>query len=393
MNRAIALAGFALLAALPAFSLTLEEALQRGRQSAPAVVAARLRIDEARGRVTGAALRVTTNPTLDVEAGRRSGETSSTEYGLAVGQDLDLPRRRRARIDAANAIVAQEEQRARDAERQALLAIATTFLRALEARERADVAAGGEQLAGEALRIAERRYAAGDVAQLDVNLARTAVARAGAETRVAQASLAGYVVQLQVLLGTTEPVSVDGSLHNALVTGELAADRADLRVLDAEIAEAEAEQQLARTLRWPDFGVRASYAREEGDRIVLGGIGVTLPVFQRGQEAAAVAGARLARLRTEREALAQAVEAEVRGAAASVEALRAVASDYERTVLPLVDENERLALESYDVGQIGLGDLLLVRREALDARRSLIDQLIETRLAEVELRAKAGVWK
>lgn len=393
MNRSIALAGFALLAALPASSLTLEEALQRGRQSAPAVVAARMRIDEARGRAAGAVLRLTTNPTLDVEAGRRSGETSSTDYGVAVGQDLGLPQRRRARVDAASAFVAQEEQRARDVERQALLGIATTFLRALEARERAGVATSAEQLAGEALRIAERRYAAGDVAQLDVNLARTAVARAGAETRAAQASLAGHVVQLQILLGMTEPVTVDGSLRDALVTADLAPDRADLRVLDAEIAEGEAEQRLARTLRWPDFGVRASYAREEGDRIVLGGIGVTLPVFQRGQEAAAVAGARLTRLRAEREALARTIDAEVRGAAASVEALRAVASDYERTVLPLVDENERLALESYDVGQIGLGDLLLVRREALDARRSLIDQLIETRLAEVELRAKAGVWK
>lgn len=393
MNRSIALAGVALLAALPASSLTLEEALQRARQSAPAVVAARMRIDEARGRVTGAALRMTTNPTLDVEAGRRSGEVSSTDYGFAVGQDLDLPQRRRARVDAANAFVTQEEQRAFDAERQVLLAVATTFLHALEARERADVAASGEQLAGEALRIAERRYTAGDVAQLDVNLARTAVARADAETRAARALLAAHVAQLQVLLGMTEPVTIDGRLRDALVTGALAADRADLRVLDAEIAEAEAEQRLARTLRWPDFGLRASYAREEGDRIVLGGIGVTLPVFQRGQEATAVANARVARLRAEREALARKIEAEVRGAAASVEALRAVASDYERTVLPLVDENERLALESYDVGQIGLGDLLLVRREALDARRFLIDQLIETRLAEVELRAKAGVWK
>jgi cobalt-zinc-cadmium efflux system outer membrane protein len=393
MNRSIALAGVALLAALPASSLTLDEALQRARQSAPAVVAARMRIDEARGRVAGAALRLTSNPTLDVEAGRRSGEVSSTDYGFAVGQDLDPPQRRRARVDAANAFVTQEEQRAREAERQALLGVASTFLRALEARERADVAAGGEQLAEEALRIAERRYAAGDVAQLDVNLARTAVARAAAETRAAKASLAGHAAQLQVLLGMTEPVTVDGSLRDALVTGELAADRADLRVLDAEIAEAEAEQRLARTLRWPDFGVRASYAREEGDRVVLGGIGVTPPVFQRGQEAAAVASARLARLRAEREALARTIEAEVRGAAATVDALRAVASGYERTVLPLVDENERLALESYDVGQIGLGELLLVRREALDARRFLIDQLIETRLAEVELRAKSGVWK
>lgn len=406
MNRIKGLAGLVLLAGLPALGqaaeqqpvvLTWEDALERARQSAPGVVVARMRIDEARGRVAGASLPFSSNPTVEVEAGRRSGQTSSTDYGVAVGQDLEPPRRRRARIDAAHAGVTQEEQRARETEREALRAVATTFLRAVEARERAEAAGSGKGLADEALRIAERRYSAGDVAQLDVNLARTAVARADAEMRIANAALTGQVTQLQVLLGLAAPVRVGGSLRDAstLTTTDLvarAADRPDVRVLDAEIAEAEAEQRLAETLRWPDFGVRASFAREEGDRVILGGIGVTLPVFQRGQEATAVANARLARLRAERAALTRTVEAEVRGAVATHAALRAAASEYERTVLPLIEESERLALESYQVGQIGLGDLLLVRREALDARRALIDQLMDTRLAEVELRATAGVW-
>jgi cobalt-zinc-cadmium efflux system outer membrane protein len=404
MNRIIRLAGLVLLAGLPVLAqqqpavLTLEDALERARQSAPAVIAARMRIDEARGRVVGASLPFASNPTVEVEAGRHSGATSSTDYGLEVGQDLELPRRRRARIDAAQAGVTQEEQRAREVEREALREVATTFLRAVEARERAEAAGSGKRLADEALRIADRRYAAGDVAQLDVNLARTAVARADAETRIANATLTGHVTQLQVLLGLAELVTVGGSLRDALTlaTTDLltrAADRPDVRVLEAEIAEAEADQRLARTLRWPDLGVRASYAKEEGDRIVLGGVGLTLPMFNRGQEATAVANARLARLRAQREALTRTIEAEVRGAVVTHDALRAAASEYERTVLPLVEENEKLALESYEVGQIGLGDLLLVRREALDARRAFIDQLIETRLAEVELRALAGVWK
>lgn len=292
----------------------------------------------------------------------------------------------------------QEEQRAREVEREVLRAVATAFFRAVEARERADAANSGKQLADEALRIAERRYAAGDVAQLDVNLARTAFARADADARTAAATLTGHVTQLQVLLGLTGPVEVGGSLRDALMlpTNDLlahAADRPDVRVLEAEIAEAEAEQRLARTLRWPDFGLRASYSHDEGDRVVLGGVGVALPLFNRGQEATAIATARLARLRAERDALTRTIEAEVRGAMASFDALRAAAAEYQRTVLPLVEENERLVLESYDVGQIGLGDLLLVRREALDARRAFIDQLIEMRLAEVELRARAGVWK
>jgi outer membrane protein, heavy metal efflux system len=286
MNRFIARMGFALLAALPAFGqqqLTLADALERARQS-PSVIAARMRVEEARGRVAGASLPFSTNPTVEVEGGRRSGETSSTDYGVEVGQELDLPQRRRARLDAARAGVTQEEQRARDVEREVLADVATVFLRAVEARERAEAAASGKRLVGEALRIAERRYAAGDVAQLDVNLARTAVARAGAELRTANATLTGHVTRLQVLLGTSEPVTPAGYLRDALTlaTQDLvtrAADRPDLRVLDAEIAEAEAEQRLARTLRWPDVGVRATYAKEEGDRIILGGVGVTLPVF------------------------------------------------------------------------------------------------------------------
>lgn len=403
MHRILVLAGTILLAAAPAGAqppevLTLESVLDRARASAPAIVAARMRIDEARGRVVGARLPFGSNPIVAVAAGQRNGTTDTAEYQLEVAQDVTLPSRRRARIDAARAGVTQEEARALEIERDVLRQVATVFLRAVEARERAGVADTAKQFADEALRIAERRYAAGDVAQLDVNLARTAVARAEADARNAAATLNGQLTQLQVLLGITSPIVLDGTLRDVLaVPAEdlfaRASNRPDVRVLDAEIAEEEAEQRFARTLGWPELGVRAAYSRQEGDRVVLGGVGLSLPIFNRGQEAAAVANARLARLRAQREALTRTIEAEVRGAVATYGALRTAASEYERTVLPLIEENERLALESYEVGQIGLGDLLLVRREALDARRAFLDQLIETRLAEVELRARAGVWQ
>jgi cobalt-zinc-cadmium efflux system outer membrane protein len=404
MHRFIVLTGLFLLVALSAAAqvqpvvLTYEEALERARSAAPAIVAARMRIEEARGRVIGASLPFSTNPTFGVEGGRRSGGASPADYGVEVAQELDMPARRRARIDAARAVVTQEEQHAQEGERQVLRDVATSYLRALEARERADSATNGKRLADEALHIAERRYTAGDVAQLDVNLARTAVARAEAETRAASATLIGHVTQLQVLLGITAPVTIGGSLRDTLAPAAddllaRAAERSDVRALDAEIAEAEAEQRLAKTLRWPDFGLRASYKREGEERIALGGVGMSLPVFNRGQGASAVANARLSRLHAERDALTRKIEAEIRGAIATRDALRGAAAEYERNVLPLVEENERLALESYEVGQIGLADLLVVRRESLDARRTFIDQLIEMRLAEVELRARAGVWK
>ena len=407
MHRLAVPTGLLLLASLSLnaqqqTSLTFQDVLARARASAPAVVAARLRIDEARGRVAGASLPFAINPTVSVETGPRRGDAATTtDYGVEVEQDFEPPSRRRARLEAARAGVTQEEQRAREIERDAIRQVATTFLRAVEAHERVETATSAKQLAEEALRIAERRFKAGDVAQLDVNLARTAVARADGEARAAAATLAGQITQLKVLLGIAASVSVavSGSLHEAvgpIGSADLVAramERPDVRVLDAEIAEAEAEQRFAATLRRPEFGLRGSYRREGSERIALGGVGLSFPIFNRGQEAAAVASARLARLRAEREALRTAIEAEVQGAIATYEALQAAAAEFERTVIPLVEENEKLALESYDVGQIGLADLLVVRRDALDARRSLIDQLIETRLAEIELRARAGVFE
>src|SRR5262245_33492800 len=108
MHRFVS-AGLVLLISTSAMSqpqtnvLTLESALERARQSSPALIAARLRIDEARGRVIGATLPFPANPSIAIEAGRRSGEVSTTDYGIEIAQDLDLPQRRRARLDAAHA--------------------------------------------------------------------------------------------------------------------------------------------------------------------------------------------------------------------------------------------------------------------------------------------------
>ena len=63
----------------------------------------------------------------------------------------------------------------------------------------------------------------------------------------------------------------------------------------------------------------------------------------------------------------------------------------EAEALPGLDENEALSARSYEVGQIGLPDLLLIRREMLDTRTAYLDTLLEAALARVDLDASAGV--
>lgn len=120
------------------------------------------------------------------------------------------------------------------------------------------------------------------------------------------------------------------------------------------------------------MGVR--YAREEGDQIVLGGLRVTLPVFSSGQELRTVSAARAARLRTELEAARARVDMEVRIAFEAYSRRLAAVRTLEADAIPSVDEAETLATRSFEAGQIGLPELLFLRREILDGNGPLKGQ-------------------
>jgi cobalt-zinc-cadmium efflux system outer membrane protein len=70
-------------------------------------------------------------------------------------------------------------------------------------------------------------------------------------------------------------------------------------------------------------------------------------------------------------------------------ALRVLESD----AIPGLDENERLTARSFEVGQLGLPDLLLIRREILDTRFQYLDALLEAALARVDLDASAAILR
>jgi cobalt-zinc-cadmium efflux system outer membrane protein len=143
----------------------------------------------------------------------------------------------------------------------------------------------------------------------------------------------------------------------------------------------------------PEYGVGVRYSREEGDRIVLGGMSVTLPMFSKGQEQRAVGAARVARLRAELDAARARVQLGVRTAfdayTRRVSAVRLLEAD----AIPGLQDNERLATRSFEVGQLGLPELLLIRREILDTRFQHLDALLEAALARVDLDASAGILR
>jgi cobalt-zinc-cadmium efflux system outer membrane protein len=120
---------------------------------------------------------------------------------------------------------------------------------------------------------------------------------------------------------------------------------------------------------------------------------VTLPMFSKGQEQRAVSAARASRLRAELAAARARVQQEVRAAFEAYNRRLAAVRLLETEAIPGLDENEQLTTRSFEVGQLGLPELLLIRREILDTRSQYLDALLEAALARTELDASAAILR
>jgi len=379
--------------------LTLQETIARAREQAGAVIIARARLSEAEASVIEASARFRDNPVIEGAAGPRwiAGQRV-TEIDVGLSQQFESGGQRQARIAGARASVERQQAEMQQASRNVIMEAASAFLDAIAATERLQVTEGAEAIARELLNVTERRYALGDIAAIDVNLARIDAARSTATLVAARADLTAAVGTLRALLRipTGDPIELRGSLElpplPTIDRLEAFVDqRPEFAVLGAELREAEAQAQLGRALRKPDLGFRIAYERDDTDPVLLGGLTVTLPAFQRGQGTLAAGLARANRARTEAQVVRETAVAELRTAYAVYEQRAALFVALEQDAAPSVADNETLARRSYEAGEMNLMDFLLIRRDAVDTRLAVIDRRLEAARSRLTVDFIAGV--
>ena len=368
------------LHAAPAVAESLEidlpGAIERARRAAPEAIAARGDIAIAEAARVGAELAFTTNPEIEVGAGPRLISDRPIDVEARLEQSLEPgrrgARRRHARAELAHAVAdAGRGLRALDAE------VAGAFYDALYADRTVALARDAEELARRADAAAERRRKAGDITDLDANLARTALGRARAAVQASSAERAIAVGRLAALIGAGlgDAIVLRGELTPAAPAAPpSAAVRADLRALDAERDAAAAEHAQAVASARPELALWASYRREDTTDVVLGGLRFTLPLWNRGQGERAAAQARQHRAIDVRAATARVAERELADARAAYDSARGAVEAFERDVVPLLDASERLLQKTVDAGQISVGDYLVARQELLDGRREHLER-------------------
>ena len=401
MTLGLACVAFGPSAAYAQAPLTFEQALTMARDRAPRVVVARARIEEARGRLAGAQIRFRDNPVVDASAGPRKLETGTvTDYEFGVSQTFELGNRRAARIAGAEASIAREQSTSDATTRQIVRDVAVAFVRALQAQTRIEILRSAETLAREAFDVADRRFRAGDIALLDVNVARGAVSRATSQTRAAEAERAAAIGELKALLAWSDPAEPHpvGGLTDQIRAGidvqaVALADRPEVQSLAAEASEARADIQLGQAFKKPDLGFGFRVKRDEGHQAAAGVVSIALPFFNAGQEQLATGIARERRVELERSAVTSELDLRARAARETFNLRVSAMEPIERDVMPGLEENERLARRSFEVGELSLPDLLVIRREFVDTRLQYIEALADAAIASIDWQMAAGVLR
>jgi len=384
----------------PAQSLTLSEAIARARARAPEAVAALARVDEARARLLGATTRFRDNPVLDFDLGPRNGGGQQTwDYAVGFGQRFETGGQRGARIAAAEADIVATQATADETARLITREVAFAYVRVAAASERIRLLTAAESVADTLRTATERRYQLGDVAALDLNLTTIAAARARAERARAEGERDDALRPLRTLLGLEARGSIalaDGiDRQPAAETVLLAAlvQSPVIRRTDAALAQARAEFTLGHGMSRPDVAPRLSFSREQDDHILLGGLSITLPLFDRGQATSAEADARIRRLTQERAATLRALELEVIGGLSAYARKQSAVEELRDRALPAVADNESLATRSLEAGEINLLNFLLVRQDVLATRLAYVEAQLDAALAAIDVDATAGVLR
>jgi cobalt-zinc-cadmium efflux system outer membrane protein len=381
--------------AQPPEKLTLQSALELAEKQNLDLVAARARHAVAAAGVQIARQRP--NPSVNFNALR-----DEPHEGFWFTQPFELGGKRGHRI-----AVADQESKLTDVE-------ITTLERQIRRRTRAAYyalafARAESERRGHVLTLAQRlqqiaqdRFQAGDVPQLEVIQANLEVTRAQADLKVAQQQEKTSLSLLNALLNEppTTPWELGETLYQLppeIPLAELVqlayASNSELQHLTQEQKVEESRRGLLRAERIPDldfeYGLDFNSPRDfrVGPR---GQLSLTLPIFSRNQGQIAQSSANQRMLEAEAAAAKRSVTAEIETAYFDLGAQRTQVETYRQTLLPVAQQLESMAEDSYRAGKADILVVLTAQRNIQDVERSYLDGLVTVQNSFAALEEAVG---
>jgi cobalt-zinc-cadmium efflux system outer membrane protein len=345
------------------------------------------------------------NPELEVEVEEFAGEGprhgfEAAEFTLALAQELELPGKRRRRLQGAQ-LEAQLAAWDREVRRlDVLTATRRAWLQVLAVQARLELAREMVQLTERQASAVTARAEAGKVPPLEAQKARVALARARlALHRVEQEHEAGRY-ELASTWGADQATftRVTGRLEGRRSVPPLARLRQRLEQ-NPDLARWAVALELRETavaaedLAWlPDLeavGGFSHFNEDDGDAL-LAGVGLQLPVFDRNQGGRRAARAELEAARAAHRAARIETSAALVAAHGRLGVAAGEAAALETEVLPAAERAFAAAQRGYEQGKFGYLEVLDAQRTLFEVREQLIEASAAYRLAVADCERLIG---
>jgi cobalt-zinc-cadmium efflux system outer membrane protein len=398
-------------APVPSSSLTLTAAWRLAIENNPGLRARQAQLAAAQAALDEARSPLYNNPELSGEATRREVPQNALpverrrEWTAGLSQTFEIAGQQGHRRTAAEAALAAQQAELDDARLQLRAQVAQAFFKVLALQQRLEIEEQAAKLFDDTAGAVQKRRTAGEDTRLDANVAAVEAERARNQAEQAREQLADARAELATWL-QLPPASVpvaQGDLADrfgatytleSLLTATDAQGR--LRALAARKDGAQARLKLEQAARYPDLTVGLKVGREgptdARERVTTLSVSVPLPLFRHNATGIGQASADWTQAQIELEAGSRELRAQVYTLHTRLQSLQSRVQRLRDRVVPALADNQQLSVKSLRAGQIGLLELIVVNRQALDARRDLVDALADYQATRYALEAAAG-WQ
>ena len=380
----------------PAYSMTVDEAVQRAIGHHPDLQALRLEEQAALGRMEKARLPLGNNPNVEGYVSKKDrpeedGGGAYTNYGFKVSQEFEIAGQRSSRIKAAEHDLAAVKAGISDKERTLTADVKDAFARALALKKKNELAHEVVRLKEEFMGDTRIKFQAGDISALDLNLAAVELSKAKRESLLLQREYRESLLTLQRFLGASPDLSlsIDGELPldaPALPDKKGLKDRALSRRPDARAAASEMEKTkalstLAKKEAFPNLTISGFYDRDELRNVAGIGVSIPFPLFDRKQAERKESYARAQSARIQSDGLKQTIEREVEQAVDDLTAAGEELTIFNKEIIVKAAENLSLLNLAFKEGKVGFFEVRLAQKETIEVQFAYIEAQIRTQLA------------
>ena len=397
----------------PIQSLTIDQAVNIALRENRDLRAARIQVEEARGRLTQAG--VFPNPALESDFIFDSIFANEGERAFSAGISQPLPlsgrigaQKRVARVDIKRTFADLA-----DLERGLVRDVRRVFTELLAINEQIKLQDTLISLNNELVGAIKAGIKEGLASEKDLNAVAIALQQARQEKEVLIAQRKSKVLELNKLLGkpSTFSFSPGGKLEyeaardlNEYNIEKALSQRPDLRFAELNIELARADSGLAKALRFEDITAGVFYENDRGvfdiaqdeiidaDNLIGFKLTIPLPFFDRKQGLIAETRAREGRAKESVEALKLEIGQEVNDALNRVTTLSALLETYQSGILKTAEDNVKLVEGGYKQGLVGIAEVIQSRQQFATLKSSYINTVRDYLLALNDLQIAVGIY-